>query len=263
MLGKAVEMLANSIAEMRTYGEGFIISDQSPGLLDLSVIRNTNTKIILRLPDFSDRELVGKSAGLSDEQIIELVKLERGVAAISQSDWIEPVLCQVDRYIKSEASPANAKNNYDLKHPRIDTSRVSNSIMNCLMNEEIYRRGDRIDIQKLKKRTLKSKLDTVIKCDLIDYINAEKEDAVRALRKLTYDFFNAENAINESSKCGDLHEWVHSVADHLMPNIKPYSKRQIDLVMALIIYEKSIRDATYDKLFCRFTEVYKKEGGVF
>ena len=49
LIGKSVEMLANSIAEMRTYGEGFIIADQAPGLLDLSVIRNTNTKIIVRL----------------------------------------------------------------------------------------------------------------------------------------------------------------------------------------------------------------------
>ena len=45
LLGKSVEMLSNAIAEMRTYGEGFIIADQAPGLLDLAVIRNTNTKI--------------------------------------------------------------------------------------------------------------------------------------------------------------------------------------------------------------------------
>ena len=44
LAGKSVEMLANAIAEMRTYGEGFIIVDQSPGLMDMSVIRNTNTK---------------------------------------------------------------------------------------------------------------------------------------------------------------------------------------------------------------------------
>ena len=43
--GKSVEMITNSIAEMRTYGEGFIIADQSPELLDEAVIRNTNTKI--------------------------------------------------------------------------------------------------------------------------------------------------------------------------------------------------------------------------
>lgn len=97
LLGKSVEMLANAIAEMRTYGEGFIIADQAPGLMDLSVIRNTNTKIIMRLPDFSDRELVGKSANLNDDQIIELAKLPKGVAAVYQNEWIQPVLCKVKK----------------------------------------------------------------------------------------------------------------------------------------------------------------------
>ena len=97
LLGKSVELLANSIAEMRTYGEGFIIADQSPGLLDLSVIRNTNTKIILRLPEQDDRELVGFSAGLNEDQIQELSKLERGVASVYQNDWIEPVLVQINK----------------------------------------------------------------------------------------------------------------------------------------------------------------------
>jgi DNA helicase HerA-like ATPase len=95
--GKSVEMLTNSIAEMRTYGEGFIIADQAPALLDMAVIRNTNTKIIMRLPDQDDRELVGKAANLNDDQIIELAKLPRGVAAVYQNEWVEPVLCKIKK----------------------------------------------------------------------------------------------------------------------------------------------------------------------
>ena len=95
--GKSVEMLANAIAEMRTYGEGFIIADQAPGLLDMSVIRNTNTKIILRLPDEEDRKLVGKSAALKEAQIDELSKLPLGVAAVYQNEWPEAVLCKIGR----------------------------------------------------------------------------------------------------------------------------------------------------------------------
>jgi len=95
LIGKSVEMLTNAIAEMRSFGEGFIIADQAPGLLDLAVIRNTNTKIILRLPDQDDRELVGKAANLNDDQITELAKLPCGVAAVYQNEWIEPVLCRV------------------------------------------------------------------------------------------------------------------------------------------------------------------------
>ena len=53
---------------MRTSGEGFIIADQAPGLLDMAAIRNTNTKIIMRLPDLEDRILVGKAASLNDDQ---------------------------------------------------------------------------------------------------------------------------------------------------------------------------------------------------
>jgi DNA helicase HerA-like ATPase len=104
LLGKSVEMLTNSIAEMRTYGEGFIIADQAPALLDMAVIRNTNTKIIMRLPDQGDRELVGKAANLNEEQIKELAKLPRGVAAVYQNEWVESVLCKISFF-----KPSNTK----------------------------------------------------------------------------------------------------------------------------------------------------------
>lgn len=96
--GKSVEMISNAIAEMRTYGEGFVIVDQSPSAVDISAIRNTNTKIIMRLPDESDRRLAGKSAGLKDEQLDEIAKLPKGVAVVYQNDWVEPLLCSIQKY---------------------------------------------------------------------------------------------------------------------------------------------------------------------
>ena len=95
--GKSVEMISNSIAEMRTYGEGFIIVDQSPTAVDISAIKNTNTKIVMRLPEALDCESMGHSMGLNDEQITELSKLDKGVAAIFQNDWLETVLTKIDR----------------------------------------------------------------------------------------------------------------------------------------------------------------------
>ena len=112
--GKSVEMFANAIAEMRTYGQGFIIADQSPGLLDLSIIRNTNTKIIHRLLSLEDRELVGYAAGLNEDQIDELSKLECGVAAISHGTWIEPVLCKIDKFDKHNKLD---KQNFEWENP--------------------------------------------------------------------------------------------------------------------------------------------------
>lgn len=114
LLGKSVEMLTNAIAEMRTYGEGFIIADQAPGLLDMAVIRNTNTKIIMCLPDLGDRELVGKAANLNDNQIEELAKLPTGVAAVYQNNWVQPVLCKVDHY--KDGNRGNFKPKLDETH---------------------------------------------------------------------------------------------------------------------------------------------------
>lgn len=97
MAGKSVEMITNAIAEMRTYGEGFVIVDQSPTSVDKAAIKNTNTKIVMRLPDEDDRKLSGKAAGMNDKQIDEIAKLPTGVAVVYQNDWVSPVLCKIDR----------------------------------------------------------------------------------------------------------------------------------------------------------------------
>ena len=97
LIGKSVEMISNSIAEMRTYGEGFIIVDQSPTAVDISAIKNTNTKIIMRLPEKSDCEAVGNAMALGEDQVKELAKLPTGVAAVIQNNWLEAVLVKIYR----------------------------------------------------------------------------------------------------------------------------------------------------------------------
>lgn len=261
LLGKSVEMLANSIAEMRTYGEGFIIADQAPGLLDMSVIRNTNTKIILRLPDYSDRDLVGKAAGLNDDQIVELAKLEKGVAAIYQSDWIEPILCKVDKYKEPQRRYSLEENN--TMAVAINSDIVRKSLLDCIMHKEIYRKGDRIDIRRLKEEVLRSELDTAIKCDFIEYIQAGKEESIDVLRKFIYDFLEAGFAIEKSKQQKNIVDWVHMVVEHLNPSLKNYSKQQIDLVVALLIHEQSLRDESYNDILCRFAQILKTEGRVY
>ena len=94
----AVEKIANSMAEMRTYGEGFIIADQSPAMLDLAAIRNTNTKIVMALPEKDDREISGKALGLDDKHTEELSRLKTGEAIVYQSGWEEPVKSKINLF---------------------------------------------------------------------------------------------------------------------------------------------------------------------
>ena len=63
--------------------------------------------------------------------------------------------------------------------------------------------------------------------------------------------------------CEDINAWVRSVVDGLKPSVKEYTNHQIDLVLALILYEQSTRDPEYNGIFSRFTEVYQDEGGVY
>lgn len=126
LIGKSVEMLTNTIAEIRTYGEGFIIVDQSPSSVDIAAIKNTNTKIVLRTPEANDREAVGRSMGLTSNQVNEIAKLPSGVAVIYQNDWVNPVLAMVDKanvteipYINEEPVPIKS-----LRESRSDVIRA-------------------------------------------------------------------------------------------------------------------------------------------
>lgn len=261
LLGKSVEMIANAIAEMRTYGEGFVIADQAPGLMDMSVIRNTNTKIIMRLPDKSDRELVGRAANLNDDQIIELAKLPCGVGAIYQNEWVQPVLCKIDKH-----NTVNGKYMFNPEkstYKYIDTEKLSESLLECIMSKEVLRKGNKSDLKRLKKQIITSKLDACIKCDFIDYLEEEEEKGISALRVLVYDFLAAKDAIDASANCNEISEWVNSVVNRLNPSIKHYSPKEIDLAMALILYEQAERDASYKDILGSFTELYLKEGGVY
>ncbi len=98
MVGKSVEMISNSIKEMRTYGEGFIIIDQSPMAVDSSAIENTATKIIMNTPAKDACEELGSALSLNDAQTRELSRLNVGVAAVFQKGWLSPVLMKIDKW---------------------------------------------------------------------------------------------------------------------------------------------------------------------
>lgn len=98
MIGKSVEMISNSIKEMRTYGEGFIIIDQSPMAVDTSAIENTATKIIMNTPAKDACEELGSALSLNETQTDELSRLNVGVAAVFQKGWLSPVLMKVDKW---------------------------------------------------------------------------------------------------------------------------------------------------------------------
>ena len=259
ILGKSVEMLANAIAEMRTYGEGFIIVDQAPGLMDMSVVRNTNTKIIMRLPDKTDRELVGRAANLNDDQINELAKLPRGVAAIYQNEWVQPVLCKIK---KSELGDGGSYDYepYDWNRYIEKDKDVRNTLLKSIMDKELFQVGEKQDLKELKYMVVRSRLSSCVKVEFLEYLDAD-DNALGELRTLLYDFLNTKEAIDAAANANEIRSWVRTVIDKLNPSIEQYSKKQVELALALLLEEQVIRDSTYRDIYLAYTEMYR-EGGI-
>lgn len=261
LLGKSVEMLANAIAEMRTYGEGFIIADQAPGLMDLSVIRNTNTKIIMRLPDFSDRDLVGKSANLNDDQIIELAKLPKGVAAVYQNEWIQPVLCKVEK-VEHESNTFQNTFVGSATPKSFKANNVKSVILDYLITNWMTK-GKHVDYSSVSELILNSNISSKIKRLLMEVNDSNGDVNLKSLRELVYELLDANRAIEKSKDEDDIHDWVDTVVHNFQLPIESYPKETINIILALVIEEHQFRDSSYENLFKRFVEVQTKEGGVY
>ena len=186
---KAVEMISNAIAEMRTYGEGFIIADQSPSAVDISAIRNTNTKIIMRLPEENDRKIAGKSAALKDEQINEIAKLPKGVAVVYQNDWIEAVLCKIDKFKDEEKE-------YIYKDEKTynEKKKINSILINFILNNRLDS-PDRINEKEVKDAIENFEGSTQLKIELLSLLKNYKKNGKI---KLWEDDIEKENLLRQS-----------------------------------------------------------------
>lgn len=172
MAGKSVEMITNAIAEMRTYGEGFVIVDQSPTSVDKAAIKNTNTKIVMRLPDEDDRKVSGKAAGMNDKQIDEIAKLPTGVAVVYQNDWVSPVLCKIDR-MKNSRVIFNEQKDSILE---LNSENDINYIIEFLLAGQTENTQKAFDIIQIEKSVRAFNMPSKVRMALLDTIEEYKKN---------------------------------------------------------------------------------------
>lgn len=80
--GEHLEMFSNMLSEIRAFNCGIVISDQSPSKLIPDSIKNTNTKLIMKLVASDDIKAVVESSGLPDDAIKDIPKLSTGQAIL-------------------------------------------------------------------------------------------------------------------------------------------------------------------------------------
>lgn len=220
LAGKSVEMLTNAIAEMRTFGESFFVVDQSPHAVDMAAIRNTNTKIIMRLPEETDRRLIGKSAALRDEQLDEIARLPRGVAIVYQNDWLEPVLCQVAEF-KVPAQP------YVHRPARGDSDERENfnrHLLHLLLTQRVHEPADP-DLALLDRIVPTLPLLAADKIALLDAIQARRQgwygelchpDGFARMARILVDVLECRAAVLKLVRSVSDYGQLHHEIDHLL-----------------------------------------------
>lgn len=256
LLGKSVEMLSNSIAEMRTYGEAFVIADQAPGLLDMSVIRNTNTKIIMRLPDYSDRELVGKAANLNEDQIVEIAKLKPGVAAVYYNGWINPVLCLVK---KPENKQERAPEKLPTSLPGKEKERIFEEALDMIVHRNIPEDVDSF-IDRLKQAQYPGELIYQSAC-YCQELNEKKWN--KLIPSILYMLFNPANPIRELSKEKQADRFGNRLLSELVPDANiALTEQQKETIVLNLLHEQERRFAGFSELYGRYGFYYNQKYGI-
>lgn len=95
---KAVRMVSDFLVEMRAYGQGVLIAEQSPEKLAPDAVRNTNLKIGHMLPGRQDREALAAAMIMDEAQERFLGKLRVGQAAVFMSGFEKATFMSVPPY---------------------------------------------------------------------------------------------------------------------------------------------------------------------
>lgn len=83
-------LVKRMLAEIRSYGVGMAIADQSPRKVGIDIVALTDIKVAFRLVEKQDKEILADSTSMSDLQLNRLAKLKPGEAFLFFNRLDEP-----------------------------------------------------------------------------------------------------------------------------------------------------------------------------
>lgn len=104
---QGVETFSDMLAEIRKYGECLIIADQIPNKMAEDVLKNTNTKIVHRIFAQDDKEAIGNTMALRDDQKRFLSSLPIGRAIVFTEELEQAVQVQITPETDTSGRPVS------------------------------------------------------------------------------------------------------------------------------------------------------------
>ncbi len=86
----AQRLVKRMLAEIRSYGVGLVIADQSPRKVSTDVVALTDMKMVFRLVENADKQIIGDSTNMTDAQVQRMAKLKPGEAFLFFNKLEEP-----------------------------------------------------------------------------------------------------------------------------------------------------------------------------
>lgn len=199
-------LVKRMLAEIRSYGVGIVIADQSPRKVSTDVVALTDMKMVFRLVESEDKQIIGNSTNMNETQIQRMAKLKPGEAFLffNKLDEPEEVITpdyRLDNNISITLSDEGIKELTTYWNDKADKLRPypECSLCSCCQKTCDYER--RILAREIARRIFVKNF----KADTKDFISLKK--VFSQISKLIKNELNDEPFTSELLLCVKVHLW--------------------------------------------------------
>ena len=200
---------------------------------------------------------------LSDEQIFELSKLEKGCAAVYQNDWEEAILCQFEQYHKDYRNIELDKElyKYDFDKRIITQSEIKKDILCFMINtviDEVHNyENDRPDIEKMIAAL---SVSYSVKKNIHKVLFTQKKNSMEDIVLTAIDLYDAYDVFKKVTDSRDYEEWNENILCNIDPELRKMDLKYISVFIHCLMINHTNKNpefkATMEKWKAHMREAY-------
>lgn len=201
-------LVKRMLAEIRSYGVGLAIADQSPRKVGTDIVALTDIKVAFRLVEGQDKQILADSTSMSDTQIARLAKLKPGEAFLffNRLDGPEEIVTpdyRLKNNISISLSDDGIRKMSTFWKSRKDKLRPYPECQLCPYCQESCEYSRRILAKEVARRIFKNKIGNGCK-------DAERlKDVLRNISTQIKEELNDEPFSRELLSCVKVYLWRH------------------------------------------------------
>lgn len=218
---KAIETFGDMLAELRAYGVGLIVAEQSPSRITRQVLKNTATKFAHQLVDATERELMAGSMVMTEDESQDLATLPPGQMLMFSHGMNRPMRIQVaaQEHAKRTGQPSQPISN--------DTAAAKQSAMKASLRDDPHMVRAVLRLLSVWLFGVRENDHTLADVSaLVRERTPVAEDNERALHKLTTELikYNLDKII---SSWGRLYGWSFEVEEEVLSRLNAYAEQSL------------------------------------